>query len=176
MIEAPRYPFIPGERGFPLEALLQSGWSTPITTESNNRLYMYQAERKIAIHDLGYCYRLMAEVDPNTDILQLNVQTLNPKVSDKRHPDLYASKFVEVAVDYFRSQGIHIKHFLGEWKEGGVNYFQFFENLKKTGDPIPSARQTWTGHVIGRVGFTKIPEDSIVIENKVVYAPFWPAA
>jgi len=81
--------------------------------------------------------------------------------SDSRHPDLYAKKFIGVALAYFDARGIKIDSIMGRWEKGGDNYNQYRAALAGIKDPnssqkVAAAKETWSGKTFMAYGFTDV--------------------
>lgn len=80
-----------------------------------------------------------------------------------RHPDMYAKKFIGVALNLFDDLGIEITHCLGDWYRGQTRIFdEFTDAFNSSQSKSLSAKETWAGRAFGEYGFTEIIEDDVV--------------
>lgn len=113
-------------------------------------------------------FHLGATVDLSSMGLKYQLRTRGFQSDpQQRHPDMYARKFIGDALRIYQERwGIIPTHFTGEWEYGlSDNLETFYNNFKKTHDPVEAAKKTWTGIVMMEDhGFTDITTADIKIE------------
>lgn len=99
---------------------------------------------------------------------------------NEKHPDFHARLFVEDALTIFGKRwNIFPTHFIGDWDSStsrslpSDNYVQFNESLKQTKDCAQAAKNTWSGGVVGSLGFNDIKPQDVRIESRRVIPIFW---
>lgn len=105
---------------------------------------------------------LTAEVDDDGN-LKLRAFTKDRETGIK-HPDLYATKFIELALSHFEKQGIRITAFKDRWNEDTDNFEKFHDVLNRTGSKIEAALSNLPMPLIKR-GFTDISDEDILVGN-----------
>ncbi len=87
--------------------------------------------------------------------LKFNFQT-KWQINEKekiRHPDMFAGKFVAVALTYFEQDGL-VKGFSDVWEEGRDIYIQF-QDLRRIGlSKKQAALKTLPGKIYSKLGFS----------------------
>ena len=87
--------------------------------------------------------------------LKFNFQTKR-QINEKekiRHPDMFAGKFVALALAYFEQDG-SIKGFSDVWEEGRDLYIQFKDLRKKGLSKNQAALNTLSGKIYSKLGFS----------------------
>lgn len=175
------YPYEAGRCGIPFDEVfsnISSGMNTGEIYGGSRRILSYGLSQgnillTLDIHDLKDPYYAMVGVlDTQQKILGF---ALNTKVKSQdlqfglgrtRHPDMFANKFIGIALSYFDSIGYAIHccraYWINEEKTSdAVNYYSFMRAFKRTGNKIEAARQTWTGRVLAEYGFHVSTEEDI---------------
>ena len=168
MGERPIYPYIYNVSGVPLfDFMAKKGGVFSVCGGSGRELNCTFDERSISIEDASDPrFHLSAVVD----VLGSLHLDLYPRrfPQGERHPDLYAAKFIENALRYFKRKGVVIHDFIASWERGGTNFEEFMgAHERQQGDEKGAAAQTWSARTMAKHGFTNI-ENIIVGEDKVV--------
>lgn len=171
--ERPTYPYIPGDRGVPLfDFMTTQGGEFTVTGGSGRELNCTFGDRLMKVEDATYPrFHLSAVVDV---LGTLNLD-LYPRLYHKgeRHPDLYAAKFIAMALAYFERKRMAINGFFASWEKGGTNYEEFMQAHKKEGrNKIEAAAQTWSARTMARHGFTVVERVAISEDGEKVVALF----
>jgi hypothetical protein len=163
-----QYPYIRGERGFRLQNMLENpARGKGYFTESGGFLLYTVKSRQIEIEDFNIpWYRLCAHVSLDHS-LWFDLRTERDK---KKHPDLYAGRFVDAALEFFSLNGVTIKKFLAEWNTWSINYQKFMEEYEKNPDPLAAAYKTWSVQTMSRHGFYFESPDDINIQRGFITA------
>lgn len=90
---------------------------------------------------------------------------------DRKHPDLYAARFVGKALQFFEERwGVVPTHFTGSWshEEGHSDNFELFKKhytaAETRGDSVFAARNTWSGKIMEeQYGFNDITRNDITV-------------
>lgn len=84
--------------------------------------------------------------------LRFNIRTKVDKSS--RHPDLYAEKFVDLAIGHFQFAQKIIGNWLMETNGSESTNFDSYMTQRRLGKPAEEAAScTWSGRVFGKYGF-----------------------
>ena len=169
-IEQKEYPLERGVKGIDFSNIT----SGHFVSESGAELETRKGYGYMSIVDRKKNFELSAEVE--SGILKVRVYTKD-RITGERHPDMYASKFVDVALSYFENQGVVIDEFRGIWTAGTDTYDKFMDEYKKTGSLTQAAASNlW--EPINRRGLNRISDSDIrVVEYpdptmNCVYATF----
>lgn len=158
------YPFVPGIGGLPFKDI-SLGYNDKLFGASNRILHCCFSETEILFEDnIDPWFRISANVDDRGE-LSLGLHTRR-NLNDL-HPDFFASKFIDYALNHFNHFGIEINHFRAEWLEsysGATNYDQYMKHWRATHKRKESAKQTWTYKQMSKYGFTKI--DKVIMTTR----------
>lgn len=162
------YPYVYNVSGIPLlDFMAKKGGVFSVSGGSGRELNCTFDERSIGIEDTSDPrFHLSADVD----VLGSLHLDLYPRrfPRGERHPDLYAAKFIEDALRYFKRKGVVIHSFIASWERGGTNFEEFMSaHDRQQGDEKGAAAQTWSARTMAKYGFTNI-ENIIVGQDKVV--------
>lgn len=157
MIEQQGYPHIPGERGIDFSQLKRSG---QIVTDSGSLLEYEHDDGFISLRDKTH--EMTAKLDDG--IFSCRLFTKDRK-SGERHPDLYASYFLEVALSHFEKKGFEIEEFRDIWTKGTDTYDRFYKVLDETGSVVDAAVSNLLKPLRDR-GFISISENDV---NQITY-------
>jgi len=180
-MERIKYPYEPGKFGIPFEKIDQlykeRRKKGKILSGSGRILICKIDKHSFGIYDSKLQERTMsAAVDDG--IITFNLQTKN---SDRdmrqefpweRHPDMFAKKFVGMALQYFGDKRIEIDTCRGSWGFLSENLRAYRRELKKSGDKVKAAKSTWSGQTFMGYGFTQIEEKDIEEKENYIQVDF----
>lgn len=156
------YRYEKGEKGYHFPKLLSSlaNHTTP-RGESGLPVSVKVARAELSIESTPRPdFLLSARVEGDTLELNLRTELKNPSGhKEVYHPDMFARRFVDYAMQFFKANDVSVNNFQGMWQSYSDNYAEFMKNVK-TMSPLEAARQTWTGRTMARHGFT--PKDVLV--------------
>ena len=155
------YPFLEGHFGIPLNEL-----KTPFVGEvrtGSGRYVICEFEQKgerawINVDDPQEHFIMHAAVAGDTSSAEIHTR----KKDGTRHPDFFAKHFLAFALNYFESEGYPVRKFMAMWtpvkdKEwDSDNYNEYWRIRKEGEDPVEAVKSTWTGKILGKLGFTDI--------------------
>lgn len=162
-IEQNGYPHIPGEYGIDFSQLKGVGL---LATDSGKTLRYEVGEGYISLKDTNH--EMTAKLEDGFFSCRLYTKDRD---SSERHPDMYASYFLEVALSHFEKRGLEIEEFRDIWTQGTDTYDKFYRILEETGSAVEAAKSNLPKPLVNR-GFTKIVEPDI---NQIKY-PYNPNA
>jgi hypothetical protein len=167
-LEQAGYPNIPGEYGIDFSKVKFGNFE--LTTASGATLIGESQDGYLSLRD--GVHEMTAEVKGyGTLEFRLFTKGLidDPekgkiRAGDK-HPDMYASYFLEVALRNFEKQGVEINEVRDMWYAGTDTYEKYQRVLAETGNRVDAAKSNMFKPLIDR-GFTHITEDDI---REIVY-------
>lgn len=179
------YPYIPGEYGIPFSDLIDEfkfkrkrfgfihgGSGAEMEFKFNGGLI---SVRDIAHPDRGMLARLAYGV-ASFNIQTRKLPTDRWENEPDLHPDMFAAKFVSLALEYFQNEGEEVTACEGLWAKGSVNRETFLKELRIHGDHVMAARATWSGKLFSSLGFSRIERSDIEVaysdENLKITAMF----
>jgi len=165
-VEQAGYPYVPGSHGIPFcELPLES--RGVVVGGSGKPLYYEAYRRRISAIDNtdGQMLGLFAKIFDGA--MSLNLQTrLHDDNVVITHPDLFAAKFVKMALVNFQRYE-NIGCIVGKWHPGSVNYDAFQVAKAATGDALLAAKSTWTGKIAALNGYTELNPDDMIEDNEM---------
>lgn len=165
-MEVQPYPYIPGEKGIPFEEIFsnfRNGVKAGSIQAGSGAELRYEIDTKLLfIQDRQYVDRLMgASVEEG--VAKFEIQTRRSDLDIirmnfpwERHPDMYASRFIGVALAFFEQNGEKVEACWGYWKPRGFNHQQFEEQLRVTGDLKTAALSTDSARMFGKYGYVGV--------------------
>lgn len=174
MVEAHGYPYQEHKFGIPFKDL-PLGFLGVIKGGSGRILRCHIEKDEISVVDVADedHFRLDAKTVDGTMWMLLLTDR-----SGERHPDLFAGKFFEFALRYFEINGYTVSKFQARWQRwrsghASNNYDQFIKNTTLGVNPATAAKNTWTGKILERLGFTEVEslevkEDELGVEKVLV--------
>lgn len=169
MAERLSYPYIPGKRGFPLEEMAIPGNSGACKTASGREIEYEFKPDFVKVADPDGDRRLVAQVIGGRLLLGLYTIT-DGILFSKRHPDFFAGDFTRFVIhDYFPDNGTEIDDFLGHWRLGSDNYYQFVQAQRKGADAATAARSTWSGKIMQENGFPYINNSDVATAETEIF-------
>ncbi len=162
-LEQAGYPNIPGEYGIDFSKFKFGTFE--LTTASGAKLTGESQDGYLSVRD--DTHEMTAEVK-GYGTLEFRLFTKDliddpekGKVrADTKHPDMYASYFMEVALRNFEKQGIEINEIRDMWYAGTDTYQKYNDVLKETGSRVEAAKANLRKPLIAR-GFTHIADGDI---------------
>lgn len=114
---------------------------------------------------------LVAIADPANRAFNLALST---RLKDgSRHPDLFAAKFIGVALHHFARNGFRPDCLEAEWTPGGDNYNTFKDGMQTHRDKRDAVLATWTARIIAQYGFTRVEYHNIDVSLDKVGVLFY---
>lgn len=172
----PEYPNVEGEKGYGFniqEILKRPENNFHFVSASGRKINVLKHEAHIEFQDdrspdkfhlKAYVKDGIASFDVSTDI-QSKIKLLNIK-KHNRHPDFFAVKFVNCALEYFKQNNQDIQAIQGSWLGGSVNSEEFFDNLEnKKMSPAEAAKNTWSGRVFISHGFSQVTDQDVILSD-----------
>ena len=167
-VEQSGYPNIPGERGIDFSKFGFGEFE--FTTASGATLVGERQDGYLSVHD--DTHEMTAEVK-GYGTLELRLFTkdivIDPEKgsvrADTKHPDMFASYFIEVALNDFEGQGVEINEVRNMWYSGTDTYSKYMKVLGETGSRVEAAKANLFKPLVSR-GFTHITDDKI---REIVY-------
>ena len=156
------YPYVEGEYGINPTLLQPTETPRIILSASGRPLNFWMTDKEIYIGEVDpSIFRMFAHVARG--ILTLDLKTKDIAFSERpqRHPDLYAERFVNLALRHFQNCQTPVNFFRGDWKPGTDNFNSFMEAVALGQDNVTAARNTWSGKTLGKHGFSKISAENI---------------
>lgn len=190
------YPYEEGQFGIPFVEIfsrINNGKNGDEIVGGSGRRLCYRLSRgrrllNFQVFDLDdLYYALESTLDMSDSVIGFSLNTkIKPSdiqfgIGQTRHPDLFARKFIGVALEFFENLGYRINCCKAYWvneemEEYADNYHSFMNAFRRTGNKAESARLTWTGRALAEYGFTAITDDDVHIiqdpNDNEVYAYF----
>ncbi len=172
MVEQSGYPYVEGRYGVQFHAM-QEGEAINILGGSGRILKynLFPEEIRVYDPDIDSPTELFANVSDGMIRFSL-FPRLTTSEESPYHPDLFASKFMDVAINYFRDVGIQITGCIADWYLG-TNQQQYWRMREEGYDREHSANSTWMGKKLIEKGFKPVSDEDIFEKNKFVIANFW---
>lgn len=165
-VEQAGYPYIEGLYGIPFGQLLV-GSEVIVKSGSGRRLSCEMGRSRIHVLDEDE-QMLGLSASVTSGVIKLNLQTrLNNGSQQGVHPDLFAAKFVGMALVNFRHHGVNVVSLIGKWHPGSVNYRAFQKTKVVTGDALLAAKSTWTGKIAALHGFTELNAEDLLVDEEL---------
>lgn len=178
IVEARRIPYmyIPGERGFDLESILDRIAKGQIegdfVAESGRRLDYTSRKGYLNIEQPGY--HLLPERVLNAKLSPVGVASFWVETADwdrknpslNQHPDLNAKKFIAAVLGWWEREGLPVNACKGFWSQWSRNFEEFFETYaEERNNKVEAAQNTWSGKIFMSHGFTSLTETDIEIKK-----------
>lgn len=169
-MERINYPYELGKAGIPFEKIFklqkEGRIAGIVDSGSGKKLNFRVEENLIEIRDAEFQYRYMrARVEDRAVNFSLYTTYLNKKsIEDfpwERHPDLFADRFVGIALQYFEDRQVKIEICRDTWMPDSDNFIAYREELNRSGDKVKAAKNTWSGKIYAKYGFSEIGEKDI---------------
>jgi hypothetical protein len=180
-MERIKYPYEPGKFGIPFEKIDQfykeKRKKGKILSGSGRTLVCEIYKNSFGICDSKFQERTMSAL-VNDGVVTFDLRTkksdrdMRQKFPWERHPDMFAKKFVGMALQYFGDKGIEINTCRGSWGSFSDNLRAYNHELKKSGDKVKAAKSTWSGQAFIEYGFTQIEEKDIEENEYYIQADF----
>ena len=152
------YPFVEGKYGIPFKDL-QADSSGVVMGGSGRFLHYDIGSNSIEIEDEEFSgHHMYVKVSENTFMATVFTRRY---ITGRRHPDLFARKFIIFAYEYFLAKGHEISTYSSYWmpsidKFSSENYEQYSKLLMQGLCPEDAARSTWTGKRAAELGFSEV--------------------
>ncbi len=175
-----KYPYNPGRGGINFDLLFKQaeteGNSGKFKAASGRDLSYTIKPYNIEVQDPPYIldafvFSGIASFNLRTKILPIHDQEYNGVT---RHPDMFAGKFVRLALDFFNSQDQQVGACESRWLPDSDNFAMFVDEFAKTGDLVKSAHVTWSGQNFALNGYSQLLEDNIWVANGLNYGMYGP--
>lgn len=165
MVEQEEYPYVKGSHGIPFSVLKETGGKEVIISGSGKILLCTASSDLLEVSDFDD-KNLYLQAHLSTDgLLTMALRTHSAVNPEEKHPDMFASRFIELIFRYFANRGREIECFLAQWGTNSDNYSQFMDVFQRSNDKVLAAKSTWSGEIIAKHGLTEIrPEDILVSE------------
>jgi hypothetical protein len=185
------YPYSPRERGIPFtqifaQALGQFRTAPRLVAEGtiiggSGRSLAYTLARNCLkvndakVHDL-LLHTQLGKTLQDSDSIRFMLYSrpearvavdLNFLTVSGHHPDLFAARFIDLSLAYFKAQGVEVEFCQGFWFSGETNYAQFSQGLGRGLSNSEAARQTWSGRQFVRHGFSRVVRATLSEENEL---------
>lgn len=173
-LEAIDYPFVPGEKGIQMNHLferLHNGEERGVLlTGSGRELDFIGNSFFLKISDTSIpCYFHMWAILGRERFITFGLQTIrevngNGQKITAKHPDMFAGKFIGIALSYFKGRGMDIWGCRGVWTPNSDNYEFFMHEYQRSADKVLAAKATWSAKRFAEYGYDNIEEDDISLE------------
>lgn len=168
-VEQSGYPNISGEYGIDFSKFGFGKFE--FTTASGRKLNGERQGGFLSVRDDSH--EMTAEVKGSYGTLELRLFTKDmiddPEKgrirTSTKHPDMFASYFLEVALNDFEKRGVEVNEVRDMWYAGTDTYNKYQKVLEETGSKVEAAKANMFKPLIKR-GFTHITEDNI---REIVY-------
>lgn len=159
------YPFVPGKAGIPIYKVRPDPNGVRVQGGSGRLLRCVLLPDYLRVSDIDDSrYFMFADLTSGHQQIRLDLRTVIENPNLVRHPDFFARRFIEFALDHFIKHGFNPTNFVGKWSPNSVNYRQFFELLGAFHDRVAAAKDTWSGRVMGNQGFSEVNDSDIYID------------
>lgn len=175
-MERINYPFEPGNIGIHFEEVFKNytqGKIRGIITSGSGASINYKvAKDELYVEDFAFADRFMharAEGEVAKFSLQTKTSPLDVIITRgfpwQRHPDMFAKKFVGVALEYFKSNGIEITICKAVWYLNSDNHKAYTQELAIDNDKVRAAKATPSGQIFVSYGYNRINLEDISDSN-----------
>jgi len=175
-MERINYPFRPGSEGIPFKTVFDNYVHKINDGEiigGSGANLSYAIERGLLyVEDSVFGDRFMhAYVEDG--FAQFNIRTKTSPLDTirhefpwPRHPDMFAKKFIGVALEHFKNDGIEIIGCIGVWEPNSDNHAIYTRELAVDGNRLRAAKATASAKMFAAHGFNKITS------NEIKHVPF----
>lgn len=185
-MERIKYPFEPGNIGIPFETVFKNyakGGNKGVIMSGSGIPLNYEVKKdSLYIEDPAFVDRFMyAKVEGG--VAQFNLQTKTSPLDIvrrefpwPRHPDMFVKKFIGVALEHFKNNGIEVTICKAVWKPNSDDHTVYTHELAVDGDRVRAVKATQSAQIFASYGYSEINlgdiEHSNLFNKYIVHASF----
>lgn len=165
------YPYVENSHGIPFfqmkegeELVLISGSGTVLSYNAT------LSELFVCATDNGSQTELYAGVDKGLLKFSLYPRKTIHEISGY-HPDMFATKFIDVALRYFEDRQVSIGGCFADWY-GGTNHTEYHALKDGSKGRVFAANNTWMGRKLIERGFETARDEDILEKKSGVFVNF----
>ena len=172
MVEQAGYPYVEGSHGIPFFAM-EEGESLEIIGGSGQVLSYYALPDTLYVFDPQEVLRnSLLAIASNGKLLLTLFPSPDGLHDTPRHPDLYAKRFIDVALAHFKKHGIKIDKHVSDWPSWTENYRQYERLIAQGADDEYAVNHTWIGKTLKERGFLPAVASDIQRNSKTMHVTY----